>query len=70
MYGNNYLHNPEYTRLFPYILSKIEPELFNYSKCTFSAAKAREGTSRMAFWRILRIPAVYTLETSLCGATP
>lgn len=70
MYGNNYIHNPEYTRLFPYIFSKVESELFSYTKCRFSTEKSREGTSRMAIWRLLRIPAVYTLETSLCGSTP
>lgn len=30
MYGNNYQHNPESTRLFPYVMSKVEPDIFNY----------------------------------------
>lgn len=38
-YGNNYTHNPEATRLFPYILGKLEPEMFSFKKCKFSVAK-------------------------------
>jgi len=30
MYGNNYEHNPESTRLFPFVMSKMEPTNFNY----------------------------------------
>lgn len=69
MYGNNYLHNPESTRLFPYILDKIEPNIFSFQKSKFSNDKEKDGTSRIVFWRMLKIPAVYTLETSLCGAS-
>ena len=69
MYGNNYSHNPESTRLFPYILSKVEPEIFSYPKCKFSVGKTKEGTSRIALWRLLKISTVYTLETSLCGSS-
>ena len=29
-YGNNYMHNPESTRIFPYILSKLAPDYFNF----------------------------------------
>lgn len=68
MYGNNYLHNPESTRLFPYILSKVESSMFSYPRSKFSVSKGKEGTSRIAIWRMLKIPSVYTLETSLCGA--
>lgn len=68
MYGNNYHHNPESTRLFPYILSKMEKNMFSYPRSKFSVSKGKEGTSRIAIWRLLKIPSVYTLETSLCGA--
>ena len=34
MYGNNYRHNPEATRLFPYMMSKISKS-FNFNKCSF-----------------------------------
>ena len=68
-YGNNYLHNPESTRLFPYILSKIEPQIFSFEKSRFTVDRVVDGCSRIVMWRLLRIPAVYTLETSLCGAS-
>ena len=68
MYGNNYLHNPVATRLFPFILSKLEPDIFSFVKSRFKISKSKEGTSRLSVWRMLKIPAVYTLETSLCGA--
>ena len=61
------MQKPEQTKLFPYILAKLDPNLFNYKKCKFSMARCKEGTSRVAVWKMLRIPAVYTLETSLCG---
>jgi hypothetical protein len=44
------------------------PEMFSFSKSKFSLSKGKDGTSRVALWKILKIPAVYTLETSLCGA--
>jgi hypothetical protein len=68
MYGNNYKCNPESTRLFPYILSKIDGELFSFEKSDVIIDKDKEGTSRVVIWRMLKIPAVYTLEVSLCGA--
>lgn len=69
MYGNNYVHNPESTRLFPYILSKLNPQAFSIEKCRFSVQRQLEGTARIVFWRMLKTPAVYTLETSVCGAS-
>jgi cytosolic carboxypeptidase protein 2/3 len=69
MYGNNYVHNPESTRLFPYILSKLEPQMFDFKKCKFSISKNKEGTSRIALWILLKMPSVYTLEASLCGSS-
>lgn len=68
MYGNNYLHNPESTRLFPFILSKLDPEIFSFQKSKFTVSRDKESSSRVAMWRLLKIPGVYTLETSLCGA--
>ena len=69
MYGNNYQKNPEATRLFPYILSKFEPQIFSFRKSKFSIEKEKDGTSRISLWKTLKIPAVYTLETSLCGGS-
>ena len=47
IYGNNYPKNPESTRLFPYILSKIEPDIFSFTKCKFKVEKEKTGTSRV-----------------------
>lgn len=69
MYGNNYFHRPEISKLFPFIFSKVS-DLFSFPKCKFSNGRSKEGTSRVSLWRMLRIPAVYTLETSLCGGAP
>lgn len=66
-YGNNYRLSPELTRLFPYLLSRYESEIFKYPKCKFGATRDKESTARVVFWRMLKIPSVYTLETSLCG---
>lgn len=44
------------------------PEYFSFAKCKFKVEKYKEGTSRISMWRQLRTPAVYTLETSMCGA--
>jgi hypothetical protein len=30
MYGNNYSQNPEATRLFPYLMHRISPDMFDY----------------------------------------
>ena len=68
MFGNNSPENPESTRLLPYIMHKIAPEIFNFKKCTFDNSQYKEGTGRVAVWKMLKIPAVYTLEASLCGA--
>ena len=67
MYGNNYRLNPEATRLFPYMMSKISPS-FAFKKCSFLMQRRKEATSRMTMFRELQIPAVYTLEASFCGS--
>lgn len=67
-YGNEYTHDKSITKIFPYILQTIAPHFFNFDKCRFKVEKTRKGTSRIALWRIVKAPAVYTLEASLCGA--
>lgn len=67
MYGNNYQENPESTRLFPFIMSKICNN-FSYDSSRFSVHKSKESTARVTLWKDLKIPAVYTMEASFCGA--
>jgi hypothetical protein len=66
IYGNNYQENPESTRLFPYIMSKIW-DSFSFDDSKFSIHRSKEATARIAMWRELKIPAVYTMEASFCG---
>lgn len=66
IYGNNYAENPEITRLFPFIMSKVS-DSFSYESCRFNMHKSKESTARITMWRELKIPAVYTMEASFCG---
>ena len=66
MYGCEKRSSPESSRIFPYIMSKICP-LFSYSKCRFGQHRTMEGTSRISLWRDLKVPSIYTLESSFCG---
>jgi len=66
IYGNNYAENPEITRLFPFIMSKV-CDSFSYDSCRFNMHKSKESTARITMWRELKIPAVYTMEASFCG---
>lgn len=67
MYGNNIKNNIVQSKLFPYIFEKLESEMFSFRKCIFKANKEKDGTSRNNIWRLLKVPGVYTMETSLCG---
>lgn len=64
-YGN-IGENPLEYRLFPYILSKIN-RYFSYKASRFSVSKSKASTARIAMWKELRIPAVYTIEASFFG---
>lgn len=67
MYGNNYQENPESTRIFPFIMSKLDPD-FSFGCCRFNVHRSKEQTARVTMWRELKFPAVFTLEASFCGA--
>ncbi|KER24734.1 hypothetical protein T265_07684 [Opisthorchis viverrini] len=63
--------NPEtrfHDRVFPAMLSKNAPNLFDYSKCRFTVQKEKEGTGRVVMWRT-GILNSYTLEATFCGKT-
>ena len=66
IYGNNYPENPESTRLFPFIVSKI-CDSFQFEASRFVVHPSKEATARVSMWKELKIPAVYTLEASFCG---
>ena len=67
MYGNNYPERPEDTRIFPYIMSKL-CDYFSFNYCRFSTHKSKEATARMAIWKEVNIPNVFTMEASFSGA--
>jgi hypothetical protein len=69
MYGNSSSNPFEATvsRLYPYILSKL-CDFFSFESSRFSMHKSKEATARIAMYRELKIPAIFTLEASFSGA--
>jgi hypothetical protein len=67
IYGNNYPENPESTRFFPFIMSKI-CDSFSFESSRFVVHPSKEATARVTMWKELKIPAIYTMEASFCGA--
>jgi hypothetical protein len=68
MYGNNEPEMEEKYLKFPYLLSKI-CDFFSFSECTFGVQKSKASTARIALWKIVNTPAVYTIEASFYGAS-
>ena len=66
MYGCNVPDHPETTRLFPYLLSKVSP-YFTYKDCRFKMQRSKEATMRIALYKEMRVPNIFTLEASFCG---
>lgn len=67
MYGNSFPEKPDATRMFPYILSKL-CDYFSFESSRFSMHKSKEATARIAIWRELKIPNIFTMEASFSGA--
>jgi hypothetical protein len=66
MYGCNIPKKPEECRIFPYILGKVCPYFyFNYSR--FGVQKSKESTARVVLFKSLKIPNIFTCESSFCG---
>ena len=76
VYGCKSLELPESTKIFPYILSKLNP-FFSYD-CSkfdviinwyrFGIQKSKENTARIALYNELEYtPAIYTLESTFAG---
>ncbi len=66
MYGCHNPTSPEDTRLFPFILSKVSP-FFVFGFSRFGSQRSKEATARVAMFNELKIPAIYTMESSFCG---
>ena len=67
MYGNNLKDTPHASRVFPYILSKLL-DYFSFEQSRFSMSKYKESTARIAMFKELGIPNIFTMEASFCGA--
>lgn len=65
-YGCQDKNEPHRSRLFPYIVSKLT-EFFDFRSCNFYIDKSKFGTARVTLFHLLRIPYVYTIETSQFG---
>lgn len=64
VYGCRCLEAPELTRLFPYILSRINPH-FSFESSRFGMQSCKARTARVVLFRELEnVAAVYTLEAS------
>ena len=58
-----FLNKPEETRIFPYILGKMCP-YFNFNYSRFGVQKSKESTARIVLFKSLKIPNIFTLESS------
>ena len=67
IYGCNIKKSPQICKLFPFVLSKISP-VFSYNYSRFGVQKSKESTLRVSLFKELKIPNIYTLEASFCGA--
>lgn len=68
MYGNTDEDEPEAYRVFPYIMSRLNP-FFSYKSSRFVVQKSKASTARITMWKELGIPGVYTIEASFFGPT-
>jgi len=48
-------------------LSKI-CDYFSFEQSRFSMNKSKDGTARIAMFKELNIPNIFTMEASFCGA--
>lgn len=64
VYGCEFDDEPELTRLYPYLLSKLSPH-FSFAKSRFNVEQSKAKTARVSLFKELgNVPAVYTLEAS------
>ena len=67
MYGCNNKTNPGETRIFPFILSKMN-DYFSFEYSRFGVQKSKEATARVALYKELKtVPNIYTMESSFAG---
>ena len=65
-YGNSIESISTEFKLFPYILSKVN-SYFSYKSSVFSVSRSKASAARIAMWKELHLPSVYTIEASFYG---
>lgn len=65
-YGNAPRKNPHACQELPYLMSTLS-QSFSYHSCSFLRQRSKEGTQRIAMCDMLKMPYVYTMESSFCG---
>ena len=70
MYGNTDPQCPEASRIFPFLMSKIAKPHFSYDFSRFKVQRNKEATARIALWKELKVPNIFTMEASFCGPNP
>ncbi|KAK9516970.1 hypothetical protein VZT92_024873 [Zoarces viviparus] len=71
MYGCNNRSDASlklHERIFPLMMSKNASNKFSFKSCKFRVQKSKEGTGRIAMWR-LGIKNSYTMEVTFGGST-
>ncbi|XP_068580090.1 cytosolic carboxypeptidase 2 [Cebidichthys violaceus] len=71
MYGCNNQRDASlklHERIFPLMMSKNASNKFSFKSCKFRVQKSKEGTGRIAMWR-LGIKNSYTMEATFGGST-
>lgn len=68
-YGCNYRDEPLKTRIFPFLLSKLN-EKVSFPESRFSIEAYKESTARVTLWKELHSPNIFTLEASFYGYKP
>lgn len=67
MYGCNKFEDPQWTRVFPFMLSKLNP-YFSFENSRFGIQKDKEATARIALYKELQnVPNVFTMESTFAG---
>jgi hypothetical protein len=67
MYGCEDERNQYRCREFPYILSRISPEFFDFENCHYTKTKEMAGTARQSVNEQLHVLDSFTLEASFHG---
>lgn len=66
IYGCHKKSQPFVTREFPWILSRLCKN-FSYRSSAFTNSTDKFGTARISLFKTLKLPNIFTLETSFCG---